>query len=199
LPSITSNPARTVLILSACQPPGPQIAQAFADAGARVIVMGGDAQGLARIAQAAPDRIEPLFIKGGQIEALRLLDTAWGEEPIDLVINLMPLAYPKHITEQMRGLSIIMQSFGRGVIAGKGALVSVAARPSDTLALVEQGMCAALEAGAAALADAVASKSMRVHTVMVPKKSPEIAVNTLLFLGGTSSRHIKSTIFDLTL
>ncbi|MGJ8617436.1 MAG: hypothetical protein ACSHWS_11395, partial [Sulfitobacter sp.] len=67
------------------------------------------------------------------------------------------------------------------------------------LALVEQGMCAAIEAAATALGDAVASKSMRVHTVMVPKKTPEIALDILLFLGGTSSRNIKSTTFDLTL
>tara|TARA_R110002072_G_scaffold301874_2_gene482712 strand:+ start:4856 stop:5455 length:600 start_codon:yes stop_codon:yes gene_type:complete len=198
LPSLASVSSPTILVLSACQPPGAEIAKAFADARAHVIVMGGDAAGLTQIAARSPEQIEPLFINGGQVEALRLLGDAWGAEPIDLVINLMPLAYPHHITEQMRGLSMIMRTFGRGLVAGKGVLVSVAARPDDPLALVGQGMCAALGAAGMALADALASKSLRVHTVTVPKQTPEWAVETLLFLGGAQSRHIKSTTFDLT-
>ncbi len=160
--------------------------------------MGGQAQRLAEIAAQAPDRIEPLFIKGGQVEALRLLRDAWGAEPLDLVINLMPLAYPHHITEQMRGLSMIMRTFGRGLIAGKGALVSLAAKPRDPLSLVEQGMCAALTAAGQNLGDALAINTLRVHTVLVPGPSPECAVDTLLFLSRDTSRRIKSTTFDLT-
>ena len=188
----------TILILSACQPPGAEIAQAFATLGAKVIVMGGQAARLAEIAALAPDQIEPLFIKGGQVEALRLLRDAWGAEPLDLVVNLMPLAYPHHITEQMRGLSMIMRTFGRGLIAGKGALVSVVARPRDPLALVEQGMCAALTSAAKTLSDAVAINTLRVHTVSVPKQNPAVAVDTLVFLAGPQSRRIKSTTFELT-
>lgn len=186
------------MVLSACQPPGAEVAQAFARTGAHIIVMGGNAAGLTKIAAAAPEQIEPFFVKGGQVEALRLLGDAWGAEPLDMVVNLMPLAYPHHITEQMRGLSTIMRAFGRGLIAGKGALVSVVARPDDPLSLVEQGMCAALNAAGVALGDAVASKSLRVHTVTVPKGVPERAVDTLLFLCGGQARHFKSTTFDLT-
>lgn len=196
--TVISRSACTILVLSACQTPGAEIAQAFAETGAHVIVMGGDAQGLGQIAAASPERIEPLFVKGGQVEALRVLADAWGAEPIDLVVNLMPLAYPHHITEQMRGLSMIMRTFGHGLVAGKGSLVSVVARPDDPLALVEQGLCGALGAAGAALGDAVASKSMRVHTVTVPKQTPERAVDTLLFLVGAQARRIKSTTFDLT-
>ncbi|MGJ8625319.1 MAG: hypothetical protein ACSHXB_00050 [Sulfitobacter sp.] len=195
---VVSSSAATILVLSACQHPGSQIAQAFADTDARVIVMGGDAAGLAQIAAGSPERIEPLFIQGGQIEGLRLLDRAWGKEPVDLVVNLMPLAYPHHISEQMRALSTIMQTFGRGLFAGRGALVSVAAAPNDPLALVEQGMVASLVTAGAALGDAVAPKAIRVHTVVVPKSTPERALDTLLFLGRSSSRHIKSAKFDLT-
>ncbi len=189
---------RTFLILSACQPPGPQIAGAFAATGARVIVMGGDAKGLAQIAVQDPDQIETLFVQGGQIEALRLLGKAWGNEPLDLVVNLMPLAYPRHISEQMRAISLIMQAFGRGLMAGRGALVSLAARPSDPLALVEQGMAAALGAGGTALGDALAAKAIRVHTVLVPKTQPELALDSLLFLASNQSQHVKSNTFDLT-
>jgi hypothetical protein len=187
----------TILILSACQSPGAEIALAFAETGAKVIVMGGDAPGLAEIAAQAPERIEALFIKGGQIEALRLLRDAWGAEPIDLIVNLMPLAYPQHITEQMRGLSLIMRTFGRGLIAGNGALVSLAARPRDPLSLVEQGMCSALDAAGMALSSAMAINTLRVHTVTVPKNTPQIAVEPLLFLADAKARHIKSARFDL--
>lgn len=160
--------------------------------------MGGSAQCLAQIAELAPEQIEPLFVKGGQVEALRLLRDAWGGEPLDLVVNLMPLAYPQHITEQMRGLSSIMRTFGRGLIAGKGALISIAARPRDPLALVEQGMCAALDAAGTALSDAMAINTLRVHTVTVPKNAPQVAVGTLLMLADEKARPIKSARFDLT-
>ena len=189
---------RTVVIISACQSPGAEIALAYAKGGARVVAIDCDADGLATLVAADPERIEPLSIKGNQIETLRLLKDAWGAEPIHLVVNLMPLEFPHNITEQMRALSIIMRSMGRGLIAGKGALVTIAVGANDPLAMVEQGMCGALGSAGVALAQVFGPKAVRIHTVMVPKKNAKVAVETVFFLDNPQARHLKSAMFDLS-
>ncbi|MGC1498157.1 MAG: hypothetical protein WA790_20290 [Sulfitobacter sp.] len=189
---------RTVVILSACQSPGAEMALACARGGARVVAIDNDAEGLNRLAADCPDRIEPLSVQGNQVETLRLLKDAWGSEPIHLVVNLMPLEFPHNITEQMRALTIIMRSMGRGLIAGKGALVTVTARPNDPLALVEQGMCGALRSAGASLASIFSPKSVRIHTVTVPKGNPELALETVFFLDNPQTRYLKNAEFDLS-
>ncbi len=174
------------------------MALACARGGARVVAIDNDADGLNRLAADCPDRIEPLSVQGNQVETLRLLKDAWGSEPIHLVVNLMPLEFPHNITEQMRALTIIMRSMGRGLIAGKGALVTVTARPNDPLALVEQGMCGALRSAGASLASIFSPKSVRIHTVTVPKGKSELALETVFFLDNPQTRYIKNAEFDLS-
>lgn len=159
--------------------------------------MDGDAAALAQLTAQCPDRVEPLVVEGCQVETLRLLKDAWGQEPLHLVVNLMPLAFPHRISEQMRALSMIVRTMGRGLIAGQGAVISLAARPPDSLGLVAQGMCAAVKAGNAALADELSGKGLRFHTLTVPDARPDVARAAILYLGSAAGRHVPNGCLDL--
>jgi len=186
-----------VILLAACQPPGAALAHAFAQRGVRVIAIDGNAEYLTRIAAQDPDWIETLTIEDFQTDMTHRLQDAWGSEPLRMVVNLMPLARPAQITEQMRTLAAILRTTARGLVADQGSIVSLVARPRDPLALLGHGVVAALSAGSAALAGVMAAKSVRVHVVCLPKSAPEVAVETLLHLASPEARQIASTTFDL--
>ncbi|MFC6583992.1 hypothetical protein [Sulfitobacter aestuariivivens] len=152
---------------------------------------------LARLAVAHPERIEPLVIADGETDKLSLLKDAWADEPITLVVNLMPLSRPVDISAQMRALSMVLRTTLRGLVAGKGTLATVVARPGDPLALNAQGLCGAVARAGEAVAAEVHAKGVRVHTLSVPAAHPGAALGMLIHLGSGTAQNLKSTTFHL--
>lgn len=198
LPDALDAPEPVVLILAACQRPGASIARAFAKAGMRVILIDGDSKGLTKIASIDPDQIETLTLPKFQSDMTHLLRDAWGAEPLDMVVNLMPLAFPDAIAEQMRTLTAILRTTVRGLVAAKGSIVSVVPGPSAPLALVGQGRLAALQAGSAAVGKIVAKHGVRAHVVSVPSNKRKVAVGCLMHLATPAARPLASSAFDLS-
>lgn len=191
------TPEPVVLILGACQQPGAAIARALAKSGARVILIDGDSKALTKIAASDPDNIETLTLPKLQSDMTHLLRDAWGAEPLDMVVNLMPLAFPDAIAEQMRTLSAIFRATARGLVAARGSIVSLVSQPKAPLALVGQGRLAALQAGSGALGQAVAKHGVRTHVISVPDNRRSVAVECLQHLITPAAKPMASTTIEL--
>lgn len=192
-----SDPPAHVIIAAAARPPGPALAVALARAGARVVALDPDADALGAIATHVPERIETLTLDPSDRTALARLSGAWGDTHIDLVINLMPLNLPVDINAQMRGLTVLVRHSARGLIRGQGGFVTLAARPTDALALMGQGLVAALGAGTTALNTALNPRGVRFYTVTVPSDAPEVAHDLLVQLAQTPRLHLRGGQHDL--
>tara|TARA_R110002049_G_scaffold23545_4_gene83420 strand:+ start:12305 stop:12901 length:597 start_codon:yes stop_codon:yes gene_type:complete len=187
----------TIAIFAASRGPGPAVAHAAAQQGARIVAIDGNPVALSEIAGLHPVKIETLVMNGDQLENLRNLKDSWGAVPTDLVLNLLPLDPRVEITAQMRGLSALVQAMGRGVVAGKGAIVTVVERPREALSLTAQGMLGAVDHACAALGRELAARSVRVHVVTVPQGQAEMAMKTVLYLGSDAGRSVQSGRIDL--
>ncbi|WP_425100621.1 hypothetical protein [Tropicibacter sp. S64] len=71
----------------------------LAEFGATVVALGDDAEILWRLARQYPGAVQTLTLGRGWREVLRLLQEAWAEEPIDLYIDLLPLAESHSLSE----------------------------------------------------------------------------------------------------
>lgn len=192
-----TRPDPVIIILAACQPLGLAAANAFASQGARVIAIDDNPTALATLAATNPEAIEALAIEDLQRQLVPMLQNAWGSSHLDMVINLSPLANPRDISGQMHMLSAILRTTVRGLVTARGALVSVVVRPKDRLALVGQGMQAAVQSASAGLGVELAKNQVRVHCVAVPKEDSLLALETLLFLASEAGRRVHSTALDL--
>lgn len=186
-----------IVIIGACQPLGQTAAVALAEKGARVVVIDRDPRALDMICEQNPDWIEALAVEDIEAQLAPLLQEAWRAQSIDLVINLMPLAQPRDISAQMRMLNAILRTTLRGLVAGQGSLVSIVAHPADPLALVAQGMRAAVEAASVALAAEVVAKNVDVRCISLSRSDASQTLQTLTCLAGRASRTLHSTTFDL--
>ena len=177
--------------------PGAELAGAFAQAGARVIAIDEDQGLLDHLAMADPTRIDVLWAEGFRADTLQILKDDWGNEPVDLVVNLMPLRRGEDISSQLRMLSMILRTMIRGLIAGQGAIVSLVPRPQDNLALPAQGLWGALTEGSKALGRELGAKNLRVHVVGVPPDAPARAVETVTHLGSPAGKALQSSVFKV--
>ncbi len=190
--------ARVAVIVAACQSPGPKLAQALAGDGARVVVIDREAKKLEALARLAPRLIEPLVVDRCHRETLDLIRDTWGDTPLHLLVNLMPLQRGVEISEQMHALTALLRSKGRGLIAGRGALINVVRRPVEPLSLSGQGMCGAVAAAGQALARELAGHGVRVHTLIVPQNQMARAIEPLLFLGSERGQSVPGAVLDLS-
>ncbi len=187
----------TVILIGAAQNPGPELAKAFAASGAKVIAIDEDERQLDHLAAADPSRIDVLWADGFKADTLQVLKDAWGSEPIDLVVNLMPLRQRADISNHMRLLSMILRTMIRGMIAGQGAVLNIVPRPQDYLALPAQGLWGAMTGASAALGRELRSKNLRVHVVGVPADAPDRAVDVATYLGSAAAKTLESTVFEV--
>ncbi|MFD2738732.1 hypothetical protein ACFSUD_04030 [Sulfitobacter aestuarii] len=186
-----------ILLVAACQPPGPIFVQRLVAGGARLVVFDSASAGLRSLAAHDPERVEPLPVSDYDRTAFSGLQDDWGRAPIAAVINLLPLARPGDISGQIEMLKLLMQVFGRGLVAGRGTLLSLASRPRDPLALRGQGLCAALGEAGAALGREFARHSVRIHTIIAPPGEAEAAVAPGLFLCSEAGRKLASATLEL--
>lgn len=187
-----STEVPTVIVISAGDGPGPDIAAAFAARGARVIALDDRPDALDRLTSTAPSRIEPLAVPELDAQSLQSVKDGWGQGPIDMVVNLMPMRAGGEISDQMRLLTAILRTMIRGLVAGQGAIVSLVPAPRDNLALGAQGLWGAIREGSAALGAELAEKSVRVHALSVSKGAENAVPGTLVHLAGPEGRQVAS-------
>ena len=191
----------TFAILSASHGPGPALAERAAGLGAGVIAMDSDPSALAKVVGAAPDKIEGLALVGDPVARLEPLRHTWGDTPLHMVLNLMPLEWSntqaQGIDAQIRGLSALMRALGRGLAAGQGAVVTVLERSQQPLALSAHGMIAAVAAANEALAQVFGPRGIRFYTVTVPEGQADQSVETALFLASPAGQRLRSRRIDL--
>lgn len=162
-----------------------------------MILIDGNSTSLTQIAALDADQIETLTIPDFQSDMTDLLKDAWGDEPLSMVVNLMPLAFPVAITAQMRTLAAILRTTARGLVAANGSIVSVVARPRAPLDLVGQGRIASMSAGSKALGEAMNKHGVRAHVLSVPNNKRSLAISCLLKLHDPTTPDIASTTFNL--
>lgn len=186
-----------VIIFGASQSLGRAVSAAFARRGARVVVIDKDSDALRDLCAENPDRVEALVIKDMHGRLADLLQEAWGAERIDIAINLMPLAQPDDVSQQIRLIKQILQMTLRGLVRAKGAMVTVLQAPADSMALERQGMKGAIMAVNAALAVQLAAKKTQIHGLGIRPKDTAAACEALLFLASPQGRKLRSTQLDL--
>ncbi|WP_432816943.1 hypothetical protein [Sulfitobacter sp. JB4-11] len=201
-PATTPRPAKrgrdlVVMIVGATVAPGPDLTEMLARRGARLVVLDRDGRALEQLAGRCGGRIEPLALPQDPQQTMTLLRSAWGHEPLDLVVNLAPLAASPDTGSQITALSYLVRATARGLVAARGCLVTVMARPEDALDLQATGLCAALAATSTALGQALGARGVRVHSISVPAKAPQQAVSLLSHLAHHRLDDIPATAFSL--
>lgn len=188
---------REVMIYAAAAGPGGALALRLARGGARIVLADLDSAALSAVARRAPDRIEAVPVPDESYPTLSRMQESWNGEGLAAVYNFAPLTRPENISAQIDILRNLVRSTMRGLVAGKGAFVTLVRRPRDPLALSAVGMCAALSQAGAALAAEVARHGMRVHTLTLPHKDDDGAMQAALLLASAEGRAWRSGTFDL--
>ena len=114
-----------IVIFGACHPIGQAAAVSFADQGKRVIVIDTDSAQVDDLCAQNPGWIEGIVIADVETQMRDKLKDVWAAQPVDLVINLMPLVQPSDISAQMRILNGVLHTTLRGLVTGQGSLISV--------------------------------------------------------------------------
>jgi NAD(P)-dependent dehydrogenase (short-subunit alcohol dehydrogenase family) len=151
-----------IIVLGACCAFGRSIVRALAASGAQVVAADTDADGLAQITGAVP-----LTLKGTPEEALRRVGRAWGEARLDGVLNLMPLRHPDKLDLNIAVLQGIVQGFMPALSARDGQIVTVVARPEQSLDVAAGAMAPALVSAQAAYAHALRRDGLRLNLINV--------------------------------
>ena len=143
---------KTIVIAGAEHPLGASLCERLARFGAVVIAVGWTDTTLLDIAARAPGKIEPLMLSQGRRDVLELLREAWGDEPLNVYIDLIPIMNPaRHdmphaAFAQSAGLASALAAGmragrARGIMAipyGHGGAPSAQARTAGYTALVRR-------------------------------------------------------------
>ena len=187
-------------LLAAGTAPGPELARRAAASGVDVIAMDADTTALATVVGQSPARIDGIALVGDQVARLEPLRRTWGENPMHMAVNLAPLdrsAKASGTDGQLRNLSALVRALGRGLAAGQGTVVTVVPRPAAPLALGGWGLIGAIAAANEALTGVFGPRGLRFFTVTVPEDRPELAVETVLYLGSGAGRAQRGGRIDL--
>lgn len=186
------------MVAAACQDPGPDLVYALAEAGARVVAMDPSEEGLAALAEDFPDRIEPLIMPLDSTEILNLLGKSWGDEPVHLLVNLLPLITPSQPGRDTRRTLALFRSLARGLVKGRGSVVTMLRRTDEPFALKEHASLGATLAVQYALSDVFGPRNVRINSLaMQSDTDPEAAIAPAMFLGSRLSQGISGAVIDI--
>lgn len=189
---------RRIVIIGACQAPGPLSAQHLAQVGARIVAIDANAAGLQKLTHKCSARIESLTLTADVSASLRRIGAAWGRAPLHGVLNLLPLQAPRDINGQIKALTALTRAFARGLLAGQGAMVTVVGKPADTLNGLALGMGPALHAVQRATARELAPHGLRINTVLVPQQEATRAMVPALSLLCRDARDVTGHLIEVS-
>ncbi|WP_397541490.1 hypothetical protein [Roseovarius salis] len=117
----------TVLVAGAACDVGVELCHAFAGAGARVVAVDPDEASVLGLGRHAPDRIDTLALDVMQPVACRRLGNAWADEPLHVLLHLLPLRSLSHPAAAMAAAETLTRALSTGLRAGRGRVLIVAA------------------------------------------------------------------------
>ncbi|MGH1465610.1 MAG: hypothetical protein ACRBBQ_09660 [Cognatishimia sp.] len=122
---MSSFAGKTIFVAGAACGLGESLLPTFVDQQARVILMDQDGNRLQNMALCAPNLIEPLPISFLNLNQIQQLGAIWDEEPLHLLINLLPLRRqdPERV---LAGLSFaLIEALQFGMKSVNGAVITV--------------------------------------------------------------------------
>ncbi|WP_299558263.1 hypothetical protein [uncultured Sulfitobacter sp.] len=169
--------SRRIIVLGAVCGFGRSIVRALGDAGAQVVAVDGDAEGLSQLKGAMP-----LTLKGAPVDGLRRIGKAWGTARLDAVLNLMPLRKPSEIDLNIALLQGIVQGFMPALAAREGQIITVVARPDQALDVAEGAMAPALVSAQDAFVHALRRDGLTLNLISVGPEAVAPARTAILGL-----------------
>lgn len=113
------------IIVAAMSPVGQALCVDIARAGGRIIAVDTDRDGLMALAGGFPDRIEPLVLDILDPDARHQLIDIWGPEPLDFLINLVPLDAAAGAGAVLDAAIDIMRGFTTALAVRRGMALHV--------------------------------------------------------------------------
>lgn len=160
---------KTVMIAAAGCDAGRCLADACAQAGARVVVLEQTASRARAVARARPDRIEALALNAMRPDHCDRLGAVWDATPLDLLLHLQPLRAPRRPGAAIAAIPALSRALLPGLGAGAGRVIVVFRAPGPGAGAEDL----AYDAGLSALAGHMQEEfAMRV-TVNALRLAPE--------------------------
>ena len=156
---------KVAFVAGAEHPLGVVLSRRLAGFGATVVALGSDERRLMALAETVPGRIEPLALRPGRRDVLELLQQAWAADPLDILIDVMPVTAGSSFSRSA-GLAAAMAAGLRA--AGGRAVMAIPLLP-ETASPDLQG----LSAGYRALLRRFAEKGLPARFIGLGLPGPE--------------------------
>ncbi|GAA6207651.1 hypothetical protein NBRC116601_09440 [Cognatishimia sp. WU-CL00825] len=173
---MTSFAGKTIFVAGAACSLGERLLPVFVDQQARVILMDQDSDRLQNMAMRAPNLIEHLPIRLLSLAQIRQLGAIWDEEPLHLLINLLPMRRqdPEHV---LAGVSLaLIEALHLGLKSARGAAINVVPQAHGADDIGFQMAESALRKMSAALAETDCKCAVRFHLIRPHSASDENAI-----------------------
>lgn len=158
-----------VVILAADCAEGRDLALMSARAGARVVVVDSDAAGVNTIARHAPDRIEALNLDPLNPAHCRVFCEAWGNEPLDLLLQCQALRAPHRLGAAAQAIPVLGKGLAKGLARGRGRVVMLHRSAATVENLGQRALTHALEALPGLMQAAPWAKGLQITALRLPK------------------------------
>ncbi|MRU13976.1 hypothetical protein FDP25_00875 [Roseovarius sp. A21] len=158
-----------VVILAAGCAEGRDLASMSARAGARVVVVDNDAAEVNAIARLAPDRIEALHLDVLNPAHCRVFCEAWGDEPLDLLIQCQALRAPHRLGAAAQSIPAMTEGLAKGLARGRGRVVTLHRSAEVVENVGQRAMTHALEALPWLMQATPWAKGLRVTALRLPE------------------------------
>ena len=120
---------KTVMIAAAGCDAGRCLADACAQAGARVVVLEQTASRARAVARAWPDMIETLGLNALRPDHCDRLGAVWDATPLDLLLHLQPIRMPRRPGAAISAIPALSRALLPGLAAGAGRVIAVFRAP----------------------------------------------------------------------
>ena len=193
---------KTVVLAAAGCAPGRALALAYADRGARVIVLDREEARAHAIAAENPARIDSLRLDTLHPAACALFARIWEAEPIDVLIHLQPLRQPDRPGAATQAVPALTRALRAGIEAGDGRVLFLY-RAADAAVPAEM-RCFALALGhlAKAMQAELGSARLAVNGLKLDPGLTEDDTGPILrpafFLTGGKGRNTAGTVLPVS-
>lgn len=158
-----------VVILAAGCAVGRDLAQMVARAGARVVVVDSEEAEVNAIARLAPERIEALHLDVLNPSHCRIFCEAWGDEPLDLLIQCQPLRAPHRPGAAVQAIPAIAEGLAGGLARGRGCVVMLYRAAPEAAGAGQRALIHALEVLPGLMQGATWARGLRVTALRLPE------------------------------
>ncbi|MDC0737349.1 hypothetical protein N6L24_03595 [Cognatishimia sp. SS12] len=179
---------KIVIVAGAATDLGWRLLPLFQSAGVRAILIDSDAEELIAMARRNPRQFEPLPVSRIAAQPFQQIGAIWGDEPLDLLIDLLPLGPHDRQGRLVSADLALLQGLASGLAAAKGRVISVIPKAcaEDPVAyqIDEAGLCRITEV----MGHLWAPKDVRINVLRpVPGASASDMAEAIAFLAETGT------------